>query len=113
MLPRQSPLFFCSEWAGENLRSDRPSLIAAHFATRLSILLDSVPLCLPVWQVVSLGCGAAGAKIANICAEEKSIETCAGNDRGWIDAAAPRTSDAAPFGAGQRWQHGNAGHGDP
>jgi len=29
---------------------------------------------LPVWQAVSLGCGAAGAKIANICVEENTLK---------------------------------------
>ena len=33
-----------------------------------------MPLCLPVWQVVSLGCGEAGAKIANGCLEENTLK---------------------------------------
>src|SRR5215213_9607430 len=72
--PRRAPLFFCSEWAGEIREAIGHHLIVGHIATRLSILLDSVPLCLPVWQVVSLGCGAAGAKIANICVEENALK---------------------------------------
>src|SRR5438045_2176700 len=72
--PSPGALVFCSPVGRRNLRSDWPSFDRPHIATRLSILLDSVPLCLPVWQVVSLSRGAAVAKIADICVEENTLK---------------------------------------
>src|SRR3954466_8247666 len=112
MLPRPAPLFFCSEWAGEICEAIGHYLIGPYrnapfnFTRQRATLLASLAS-----RFAGLRCG--WRENCQHVRGRKYIETCAGNHRGWIDAAAPGTSDAAPFGAGQRWQHGNAGHGYP
>src|SRR5258708_18493627 len=74
----------------------------------LPILLDSVPLCLPVWQAVSLRrCRAT--EVTEIVATQQAdagVEGSVGDDRGRIDGTAPRTLDAKTFGRCPRRRHG-------
>src|SRR6185295_8855306 len=92
----------------ETVGDDRTSLTA----TRPPISLDSVPLCLPVWQVVSPCCAPTGAQSrCHDAAWRTYVETGVGNDRSRIDATASGAFDPAAFGAGPRWRRSNAGYG--
>src|SRR5262249_46405411 len=100
---------FLSRWRCRMVT--KRSAVCLKTCLSLPILLNTVPLCLPVWQAISLGPAAMRPKRTEILATEQAearVEGSVGDDRGRIDATAPRNFDAKTFGVRSRRQYGCA-----